>query len=119
MESAVLSVLLHTRAVMYTRRLLVHGALVNRGKYVECVVNSDDLARHQMTSVGGRFDAVLGLEDCVWRSNRIRVGNKRRVRETPSDPDLDFITDRWLTLHQATRLRVMAILREDFDPDAY
>ena len=36
-----------------------------------------------------------------------------------ANAELAELIDRWPGLHEATRLRIMAILHEDFDPDAY
>ena len=35
------------------------------------------------------------------------------------DPDLAFIAARWPHLHDSTRARIMTILQEGFDVDAY
>ncbi len=41
------------------------------------------------------------------------------AREGTSDPDLVELISRWPDLHEATRLRILAIVREDFDPEDY
>jgi len=39
--------------------------------------------------------------------------------KNPADPDLAELITRWPGLHESARLRIMAIVRERIDPEAY